>query len=199
MSSCLLNDEEIYDLLDPPKCFSYQGSLCYTDTLDSIIMPLTSPIVSSSVRLEDIFRLSLQSLSVLLSNTIDFFHNHHIIYKFQIFGNEGIQTVTFVELGSPVYPSTIPISVDRFNNKSYTFRSIRAFKTCLKKLPSLSSLAAKKRLLSSSLLTYLLQTDIFLEPNIICLNCIRGFEVFSSILSNLFFNFPSSLLLGFLR
>jgi hypothetical protein len=179
MNCCLLNDEEIYDLLDPPKCYSYQGSLFNTDTLDSIIMPLTSPILSSSIELEDLFRLSLQSLSVLVSNTIDFFHNHHIIFKFQIFGNDGIQTVTFVELGSPLYPSTIPTSIDRFNEKSYTHRSIRAFKNCLKKLSSLPSLAAKKRLLSSSVLTYLLQTDIFLEPNVICLNCIRGYEVLS--------------------
>ena len=177
MSCCLLNDEEIYDLLDPPKCYSYQGSLFKTDTLDSTIMPLSSPIFSSSVKLEDVFRLSLQSLSVLLSNTIDFFHNHHIIYKFQIFSNDSIQTVTFVELGSPVIPNNIPVSVDRFNSKSYTYRSMRAFKKCLRQLSSLSTLAAKKRVLSSSLLTYLLQTDVFLEPNVICLNCVRGYEV----------------------
>ena len=176
MSCCLVHEEEIYDLLDPPKCYSYSGSLATTSN-DVIILPLSSPIFSSSESLEEIFRLSLQSLAVLLSNSIDFFHNHHTIIKFQVFGDNGMQTVTFVELGSISCPSNIPTAVDRFNGKSYTYRSMRAFKNCLKKLPTLPLLSAKKKLLASSVLTYLLQTDVFLEPNLICLNCIRGYEV----------------------
>ena len=177
MNCCIIHDEEIYDLLDPPKCYSYRGSLANSSSNDSIILPLSSPIFSSAESLENIFRLSLQSLAVLLSNSIDFCHNHHTIIKFQIFGDKGVQTVTFVELGSVACPSKVATSVDRFNGKSYTYRSMRAFKNCLKQLPSLSSLASKKRMLSSSVLTYLLQNDVFLEPNVICLNCIRGYEV----------------------
>ena len=177
MNCCIIHEEEIYDLLDPPKCYSYRGSLANSSTNDTIILPLSSPIFSSAESLEQMFRLSLQSLAVLLSNSIDFYHNHHTIIKFQIFDDKGTQTVTFVEIGSVYCPSKVVTSVDRFNGKSYTYRSMRAFKNCLKQLPSLSSLASKKRMLSSSVLTYLLQTDVFLEPNVICLNCIRGYEV----------------------
>lgn len=113
---CILNEDGIVDLLDPPTCHSYQTNLTYSETLGPIILCSKIQPCNSIDGAFKTLHFGVAAASVLALNSDNLYDAGNFMVSLQIYTKKSVYKVSLYELSHLALYSPDCVSRDRLSS-----------------------------------------------------------------------------------
>eukprot|EP01038_Epipyxis_sp_PR26KG_P006125 gene6125-8443_t len=189
ITMCLIQQETLIDLFDPPKVYSHNGNMCSTESLGPAVIPLKTFTANSAALCLNAVGLGLKVLGNIVSSQVNILSQSHVMCTCTILHDldKTMRVVEFIELAGSLFTN---INAERAELDAFTGQSSANWS--LKKLVDLLSKPSKLILNSKdhndnmsplnssglscihhSVLCYLLQEIILRQSRSFFINCVR--------------------------